>query len=143
MENGEMNPNPNQKIDWDDDSGEIHTVVDKYKITKEDGWQRNNAIAQHSIVSGNQHQSNMRYVKGTQVGVRMTTDDYRMVIPAYIIGTILIIVVCIVVTFVWLPLGVFFDIFGIVWIIGLWAKAPYTKWRNQREKLKEQKTEWK
>lgn len=30
-----------QGPDWDDDSGAIHTVKQSYKITKEDGWQRN------------------------------------------------------------------------------------------------------
>lgn len=141
MDNNEMNQDIQPQVDWEDDSGEIHTVTHVVKLTKEDGWQRNHVITQHQVVAGNQYQSQMRYFKGTQVNVYKTTDDYRVVIPAYIIGTILVIAICIVVTFVWLPLGVIFDIFGIVWLVGIWAKAPFVKWRNQREKLQDKKME--
>ncbi|MCM1494672.1 MAG: hypothetical protein NC089_02630 [Bacteroides sp.] len=139
MDKNEINQDSPQEVDWEDDSGEIHTVASNYNITWEDGWQKNNGIRNRSIVTGNQHQSKMRYVRGMQTGGSVTTDDYRVVIPAYIIGTIVIIVLCIVVTFVYLPLGIFFDIVGIVWIIGLWAKAPFTKWKNQKKKLEEEK----
>lgn len=33
----------NNKIDWDDDSGAIHTSYQKYKTSPEDGFQKNQA----------------------------------------------------------------------------------------------------
>lgn len=43
------------------------------------------------------------------------------------------------VTILWFKVGIIVDIFALVWIIGFWVKAPFTKWKNQHEKLKKKK----
>ncbi len=116
----------------------IHTSESTYHLTKEDGWQENRALQGMNKVG---HKT--RYIKGTQVGYHYVTDDYRRVIPAYIIGTIMVIIICVVVTMIFLPMGIMFDIMGAAWVIGMWKNAPYKKWKNQDKKLKEQsKNQW-
>lgn len=122
----------NNEINWDDDSGEIHTRTAVYHQTPEDGWQRNRGYHQHSG-----HKYRKRYIKGYAVGKTYVTDDFRKVIPGYIIATIAVIALCVAVTKIYLPMGIMFDIMGIAWIIGFWKNAPYKKWKNQSEKLKE------
>lgn len=122
----------NNRIDWNDDSGEIHTVIHQYNQTTEDGWQNNRAVYGSNYTTTDNQQ-----IKGIQTGFVYQTDDYRKVLPAYIIGTIVLIAVSII-TLILIPIiGIFVSIFSIVWIIGLWAKAPFKKWRNQEKKLKE------
>lgn len=127
------NSNFNESIDWDDDSGVIHTIKNGYNITKEDGWQDNHANG------SNQLDSKMQKIKGKQFGFSYVTDDYRKVIPGYIFGTIFIIILGIVTTIILPFMGLFIDVFGIVWIIAMWKNAPFTKWNNQAKKLKEEK----
>ena len=124
------NPQP----DWNDDSGEIHTVIHQYHQTAEDGWQQNKALYGSHL-----NTSKSRQIKGSQVGLVYQTDDYRKVLPGYIIGTILLLAVSIVLLILVPVVGVFVSIFSIVWIIGLWKKAPVKKWKNQAQKLKDEK----
>ncbi len=124
------NPQP----DWDDDSGEIHTVIHQYHQTAEDGWQQNKALYGSHL-----NTSKTSQIKGDQVGLVYQTDDYRKVLPGYIIGTILLLAVSIVLLILVPVVGVFVSIFSIVWIIGLWKKAPVKKWKNQAQKLKDEK----
>lgn len=126
--------NNKEKVNFDDDSGEIHTIKEKYEITKEDGWQINHAVNLSNINSVNQP----TFVKGKQWGFIYITDDYRKVIPVQIISTLVIIALCIGMLFIYLPMGIFFCILGIVWIIGMWKNAPYKKWKNQSKKIKEE-----
>lgn len=133
MNNNEQNST--EKIDWDDDSGKIHTVKTTYSIKKEDGWQDNRAL----LTKSQRIHSKTRKIKGRQFGFHYVTDDYRKVIPAYVIGTIFIIAVCIIWTIISPFTGILADIFGAVWIIGIWKKAPFTKWKNQSQNLKEEK----
>lgn len=131
---------PYEEIDWDDDSGEIHTYKEKYHLTKEDGWQPNRAY--RGLGLSKQGKKN-RMIKGTQIGTTYVTDDYRKVIPVQIISTIIVIVLCIVVTKLILPVGILFDIMGVAWVIGIWKRAPYKKWKNQANKRKEDsKNDW-
>lgn len=133
MDNEKEQMNSNDQIDWDDDSGVIHTNKENYHLTKEDGWQENRALQGMNKVG---HE--MRSIKGTQVGFHYETDNYRAVIPAYIIGTIIVIIICVVATMVFLPLGIMIDIMGVAWVVGMWKNAPYKKWKNQAQKQKEQ-----
>lgn len=119
--------------DFDDDSGEIHTTVNYYNQTKEDGWQQNKALYGSHL-----NTSETRNIKGTQVGYTYVTDDYRKVLPAYIIGTILMIIISIVLLILVPVFGVFVSIFSIAWIVGMWKKAPVKKWKNQAKKLKDE-----
>ena len=120
--------------DWDDDSGVIHSKKTNYNITKEDGWQDN-----HDLFQTKHSDYKMRKIKGKQFGFTYETDDYRKVIPGYIIGTVFIILFGIILTIFVPSIGVFVDVFGIVWIIGMWKKAPFIKWKNQSERLKEER----
>lgn len=124
-----------ENVDWNDDSGVIHSIKNYYNITKEDGWQDNQALS-----NTNSFRNEKRKIYGKQVGFQYITDDYRKVIPGYIFGTIFVILVCIIVTIIFPVIGIFIDIFGAIWIIGFWMKAPFTKWKNQSEKLKEGKS---
>ncbi|MDO4464002.1 MAG: hypothetical protein Q4C57_05580 [Bacillota bacterium] len=124
------NPQP----DWDDDSGEIHTVIHQYNQTAEDGWQQNKALYGSHV-----NTSKTSQIKGNQVGLVYQTDDYRKVLPGYIIGTILLLAASIVLLILVPVIGVFFSIFSIIWIVGLWKKAPIKKWKNQAQKLKDEK----
>lgn len=132
MENRE-NKQAYETTDWDDDSGEIHTVESGYKYSYEDGWKNTHRINKQ----GGRH----RMIRGNQVGYHYITDDYRKVIPGYIIATVLVIAVCVAVTLISVVPGIIFDVFGAIWIIGFWSKAPYKKWRNQAERIKEEKNE--
>ena len=124
------NPQP----DWDDDSGEIHTVIHQYNQTAEDGWQQNKALYGSHV-----NTSKTSQIKGNQVGLVYQTDDYRKVLPGYIIGTILLLAASIILLILVPVIGVFFSIFSIIWIVGLWKKAPIKKWKNQAQKLKDEK----
>ena len=124
----------NFQPDWDDDSGEIHTVIQQYHQTAEDGWQQNKALYGSHL-----NTSKSRQIKGSQVGLVYQTDDYRKVLPGYIIGTVLLLAVSIVLLILVPVVGVFVSIFSIVWIIGLWKKAPVKKCKNQAQKLKDEK----
>lgn len=137
MDNEKEQMDSNNQIDWDDDSGVIHTHKENYHLTKEDGWQENRALRGMNKVG---HKT--RNIKGTQVGYSYVTDDYRAVIPAYIIGTIIVIIFCVVATMVFLPLGIMIDIMGVAWVVGMWKNAPYKKWKNQAQKRKEQSQDW-
>lgn len=130
----ELKNQSEQNVDWNDDSGEIHTIKHKYHLSAKDGWQRNRALYGSHVVT-----SDRRRIKGTQVGYTYVTDDFRKVLPGYIIGTILMIVIsivfCIFIPFV----GILVSIFSIVWIIGMWKQAPIKKWQNQAKKIKQEK----
>ncbi len=132
-----MEHNEKEKtIDWKDDSGEIHTVVSKYHDKPEDGWQ-----PLHGNEYKLRHQRNFYYVKGDQVGTEVHTDDYRAVIPAYIIASLVVIAICVIVTIFAPIVGIIFSVFGLVWLIGFWAKAPFTKWKNQKKTPDEEKNQ--
>lgn len=122
------------QADWDDDSGEIHNVTSFYNTSSVDGWQDN-----HAIYGANRYGHKTRKIKGDQVGFRYQTDDYRKVMPGYIIGTLVLIALCIVVAVISPLMGILFGVFGIVWIVGMWKNAPTKKWKNQSEKLKQDK----
>ena len=124
----------NIQPDWDDDSGEIHTVIQQYHQTAEDGWQQNKALYGSHL-----NTSKSRQIKGSQVGLVYQTDDYRKVLPGYIIGTVLLLAVSIVLLILVPVIGVFFSIFSMIWIVGLWKKAPIKKWKNQAQKQKDEK----
>ena len=124
----------NIQPDWDDDSGEIHTVIQQYNQTAEDGWQQNKALYGSHL-----NTSKSRQIKGSQVGLVYQTDDYRKVLPGYIIGTVLLLAVSIVLLILVPVIGVFFSIFSMIWIVGLWKKAPIKKWKNQAQKQKDEK----
>lgn len=130
---------PNSEgVDWDDDSGAIHTVKNTYKITKEDGWQRNRGYHRNRRpvdVGGARPQM----IKGTQVGMSYSTDDYRVVIPALIIMLLIMVVICVVVTILIPPMGIIFDIFMLIAVIGMIRQRPDKKWRAQAKRLKEEK----
>ena len=128
------NQDPNKPIDWEDDSGEIHTLKETYKTTKEDGWQVSEGF--YKTNSGVGYGKTM--FKGTSVNMHYETDDYRKVIPGYIIATLFVIALCVVMWFVKPIMGGIFTVFGIFWVVGFWAKAPYKKWKNQAQKLKEE-----
>lgn len=119
--------------DFDDDSGEIHTTINYYNQTKADGWQQNRALYGPLL-----NTSKTRNIKGTQTGFYYQTDDYRKVLPGYIIGTILMIIISIVLLILVPVFGVFVSIFSIAWIVGMWKKAPVKKWKNQAKKLKDE-----
>ena len=119
--------------DFDDDSGEIHTTINYYNQTKADGWQQNRALYGPLL-----NTSKTRNIKGTQTGFYYQTDDYRKVLPGYIIGTILMIIISIVLLILVPIFGVFVSIFSIAWIVGMWKKAPVKKWKNQAKKLKDE-----
>lgn len=119
--------------DFDDDSGEIHSTINYYNQTKEDGWQRNRALYGSRLIT-----SKTRNIKGKQTGFYYQTDDYRKVLPAYIIGTILMIIISIVLLILAPVFGVLVSIFSIAWIVGIWKKAPVKKWKNQAKKLKDE-----
>ena len=118
-----MENQDNKKIDWNDDSGEIHTVHQKYKISSEDGFQKN-----HAYSTTNKAGKENRYIKGKQIGVTYVTDDYRKVIPGYICATILIIVITIILLFINIIVGIGFAIFAAFFIYGFWKNAPIKKW---------------
>ena len=124
----------NIQPDWDDDSGEIHTVIQQYHQTAEDGWQQNKALYGSHL-----NTSKSRQIKGSQVGLVYQTDDYRKVLPGYIIGTVLLLAVSIILLILVPVIGVFFSIFSMIWIVGLWKKAPIKKWKNQAQKQKDEK----
>ena len=124
----------NIQPDWDDDSGEIHTVIQQYNQTAEDGWQQNKALYGSHL-----NTSKSRQIKGSQVGLVYQTDDYRKVLPGYIIGTVLLLAVSIILLILVPVIGVFFSIFSMIWIVGLWKKAPIKKWKNQAQKQKDEK----
>ena len=127
--------NNNKKIDWDDDSGEIHTQKEVCKTDFSDGWQENTSFGGTNKGLSYTHS---KFI-GKSTEIHYVTDDYRKVIPAYIIVTLFIIVLCVVMLCVKLSIGLIFSVFGVVWIIGLWAKAPHKKWKNQHKKLNEEK----
>lgn len=120
--------------DWDDDSGEIHTVVREYNSGAEDGWHRNKAKYGSNIPE-------FREVKGKQSGFIYQTDDYRKVLPGYIIATVVVILLCVVMLILVPVMGVLITVFGVVFIIGFWKDAAKssTKWKNQAKRLKDEK----
>lgn len=118
--------------DFSDDSGDIHTTIHYYNQTGEDGWQQNRALYGPKL-----NTSKSRNILGTQTGFYYQTDDFRKVIPGYIIGTLIMVIISIV-TLILIPIiGIFITIFSIAWIIGMWKKAPIRKWKNQAAKLKD------
>ena len=132
MADGDEQVMPNHP-DFGDDSGEIHTTINYYNQTKADGWQQNRALYGPLL-----NTSKTRNIKGTQTGFYYQTDDYRKVLPGYIIGTILMIIISIVLLILVPIFGVFVSIFSIAWIVGMWKKAPVKKWKNQAKKLKDE-----
>ena len=127
-----MENQDNNKIDWNDDSGEIHTVYQKYETSSEDGFQRNHAYI-------NRAGKKNRYIKGKQIGFKYVTDDYRKVLPGYVFATILIIAVTIILFFINVITGIVFGVFAAFFIYGFWKSAPITKWKNQSKKIKSEK----
>lgn len=125
-------------VDWDDDSGAIHSVKNTYKITKEDGWQANRGY-HRSMMSPEQRRTKPQKIKGMQVGMSYSTDDYRVVIPVLIVFGLLITAVCVVVTIIIPPFGILFDVMWIAAVIGIIRQRPDKKWRNQAKRRKEQK----
>lgn len=72
------------------------------------------------------------------MGFTYRTDDYRKVLPGYIIGTVILIAVSIVMLILIPVVGIFVSIFSIAWIVGMWKKAPVKKWKNQEQRLKDE-----
>lgn len=129
-----MEKKDHNKTDWDDDSGVIHTSYQNYKTSSKDGFQENHA---YSMV--NKQGRKNRYIKGTQIGVTYTTDDYRVVLPGYVFSTILMIVVTIILLSVNIMMGIIFGIFAGFFIYGFWKNAPIKKWKNQAKRRKSEK----
>lgn len=129
-----MEDQDNNKIDWDDDSGVIHTSYQKYKTSPEDGFQKN-----HAYSTINKQGKKHRYIKGKQTGFVYVTDDYRKVIPRYVLVTILMIAVTIILLIINIIIGIVFGTFAAFFIYGFWKKAPITKWKNQAERIKSEK----
>lgn len=130
--------NPPGEPDWNDDSGAIHTAKQSYHITKEDGWQRNRGY------DGNMRPVDVRgarpqRIKGTQVGISYTTDDYRVVIPVLIVLLLIMAGVCAIVTYLIPLFGIFFDVIFVLAVIGIVRQRPDKKWRAQAKRLKEEK----
>ncbi len=44
-------------VDWEDDSGAIHSVKQTYKITKEDGWQVNRLSWIYDVSRGDENKA--------------------------------------------------------------------------------------
>ncbi len=109
----------NQNVNWDDDSGEIHTVSKRYYTTAQDGWQDN-----HALSGLNKNGSDRRKIKGKQIGFQYVTDDYRKVLPGYIIATVVIVAFCIIAFLIHPIAGIGVTAFGAVWIVGFWKNAP-------------------
>ncbi len=122
--------------DWNDESGEIHTVKKTYYLKKEDDWQKNHS---HSYINPNKKHN--RIIKGKQVGFTYVTDDYRIVIPGYIISTIIIIAACIVAFFIHFAAGIIVSLFAVFWIIGFWKNASFRKWKNQKARIQSEQSE--
>lgn len=129
-----MENQDNNKIDWDDDSGAIHTSSQKYKTSFKDGFQKN-----HAYYQTNSYGKKNRYIKGIQTGFTYTTDDYRIVVPGYIFATIFMIAITIVFFFINIIIGIVFGIFAVLFIYGFWKNAPITKWKNQAKQIKSKK----
>lgn len=125
-------------VDWNDDSGAIHTVKQTYKITKEDGWQDNRGY-HRNMMSPEQRRTKPQKIKGTQVGIHYETDDYRVVIPVLIVMGLIITAVCVIVTIIIPPFGIFFDIIWALAVIGIIRQRPDRKWRNQAKRHREAK----
>lgn len=125
-------------VDWDDDSGAIHTVKQTYKITKEDGWQDNRAY-HRNMLSPERRKTKPQKIKGMQVGMSYTTDDYRVVIPALIVFGIIMTAVCVFLTIVIPPFGIMFDVFWVLTVIGIIRQRYDKKWRNQAKRRREEK----
>lgn len=117
-----MENQSNNKIDWNDDSGAIHTSSQKYKTSLEDGFQKN-----HAYYLINSQGKKNRYIKGVQTGITYTTDDYRIVIPGYIFTTIFMITITIVLFFINIIIEIVSGIFVVLFIYGFWKNAPITK----------------
>lgn len=124
----------NNRPDWKDDNGEIHTVKYQYSQSEEDGWQQNKALYGSHL-----NTSKTRNIKGKQVGFYYATDDYRKVITGYIIGTVFAVLFSIVMLIIVPVMGILITIFSLVFIVSLWVKAPYKKWKNQADELKKEK----
>ncbi|MGN1147767.1 MAG: hypothetical protein ACI4TB_05050 [Lachnospiraceae bacterium] len=124
----------NNRPDWKDDSGEIHTVKYQYSQSEEDGWQQNKALYGSHL-----NTSKTRNIKGKQVGFYYATDDYRKVITGYVIGTVFAVLFSIIMLIIVPVMGILITIFSLVFIVSLWVKAPYKKWKNQADKLKQEK----
>lgn len=127
-----------QEPDWDDDSGAIHTEKHSYKITKDDGWQRNRGY-RRNMTHFEAERNTPQMIKGTQVGMSYSTDDYRVVMPALIVMLLVMAGVCVVVTCLIPPFGIFFDVMFVLVVIGIIRQRPDKKWRNQAKRLKEEK----
>ncbi len=123
-------------VDWEDDSGAIHSRKYTYKITKEDGWKAN---AYYRRLPVGQRRKTPQMIKGTQVGMVYTTDDYRVVVPVLIVLGILMTAVCVFLTIKVPPLGILFDVFWFVVLISNLRPKHIRKWRNQAKRHKEQK----
>lgn len=127
------NENPNKPVDWNDDSGEVHTVKETYKTTWDDGWQE----SEFSYKTGSKVAVGKSMFRGNKVETHYETDNYKVVVPGYIISTILVIALCVVMWFVKPIMGGIFTVFGLFWVVGFWKHAPIKKWKNQAKKSKE------
>lgn len=125
-------------VDWDDDSGAIHTIKQTYKITKEDGWQDNRAY-HRNMLSSEERITGPQKIKGTQVGMSYTTDDYRVVIPVLIVFGLIMTAVCVFLTITVPLFGILFDVIWVMAIIGTIRQRYDKKWRNQAKRRKEAK----
>ena len=125
-------------VDWDDDSGAIHTVKQTYKITKEDGWQDNRGY-HRNMMSPEQRRTKPQKIKGTQVGIHYETVAYRVVVPLLFIFGIIMTAVCVIVTMKIPLFGIFFDVMWALTIIGIIRQRYDKKWRNQAKRRKEAK----
>ncbi len=125
-------------VDWEDDSGAIHSVKQTYKITKEDGWQVNRGY-HGSMMSPGERRTRPQMIKGTQVGMHYETDDYRVVVPFLIVIGIIMTAVCVLVTISAPLFGVIFDVMWLIAIVGIIRRRPDKKWRAQAKRRKEAK----
>jgi len=85
MQNQDMYyQNDDKQVDWDD--GKIHTVVQGYDINDPKHWNKNVSYRPQDDMSP-------QYIKGSQKGFLVVTNDPRIVIPAYIIGSVIFIII--------------------------------------------------
>lgn len=119
-------------VDWDD--GKIHTVVQGYDINDPEHWNRNVHYRPQHDMDGPQ------YIKGRQMGFTMVTNDPKVVIPAYIVLSIIFIIITAVLLSIEMFrfMGVFFAIILIVfWVATLKENIPY--WKKLRKTQKDDK----
>ncbi len=125
-------------VDWDDDNGAIHSIKYNYKITKEDGWQANRGYHRY-MMSSEMRRTTPQMIKGTQVGIKYKTDDYRIVVPFLIVVGTIMTAVCVFLTIVVPPFGILFDVMWLIAIVGIIRRRPDKRWRAQAKRRKEAK----